>query len=1246
MDGGVGGSLPRVGRPGIRPDRPIWLRWRLMDLLTARFLQCHRDEHPELAEGITAMLAGDVVTAAERLAAAGVGAEDPAVRVRAAAYHRLATHLRWNAVPGGGGAGATEVAVRWDGAPSAVDTREDWAAVLRRLDDPRLAAEVRAVGGGLCALGPARAIVGHTAARLAPAEVDARLADGLHAVAPLGEAGGAGDVALASADLARRARRPERAAAFLQAAAMAYGTAGDRAGLGACHLLRGDWRAAPAAGPETRNLTLVASAAESSALDWALESAEDSRAGVDVDGAVAAYAEAEEAFAAADAPRGLAAVTLRRGHLAALAGDHERAGELAGRAAAAAHACGDRWGTWLARTHAALDAVAAGRLAEGDERARQVGAWGAGPGSFSYALGLGLLCSRAGRHWLHRRTDPERALACHRLARTIFATLGAVTDQAQSLADRGRVLHVVGDLAGAADADEEALGLLASDLDVRPAAADNRLRAVALAQTLYLLHQTRRDPTAMASAAERLRAMAARLPAAPDDRVEGLLARAAEAAIEEAPVLVPLYRGDAARAAGDQEAAASHYAAALEAVQASDHPDAEHLEAVVLGHWRRYPEAAAAYQRHLDAASAPAGLLGRVLSRFGPLKAEVESGKRRLHEQAGAFFRRLRDPEAAVAHFAALDRVDARWWEAAPRPWELLADYGAACEGLGELDRALALHVEAIAQLEGNGSPRPDELDDVPTDASAVYLGAARTAVRLGEAAAGADAERWRARAFAYAERARARSTADLLTRGLGLAPAPPGSCPAVAGWHAAVAERWVRAGLVAAEGLSAHPDPDRLAALREEIAALDERISDAQAALAQAAPQVAAVLTTTAEPPGLDAVRATLPPGGVLLAYHHVDQDLLAFAVTAEGIAAHRASVDGVELARHARAFTVACVDGADVTDAGAPLTRALLDPHAGALDAADHVLVAPAPALRAVAFAALPWHEGPLGASHTVAYVPGAGAPAAEPAGTDATAGPDGAAAPSGAAGPDAPGRHLAVGDPAAPAWQARPGGSPGPAPRRPASATEAAVVATALGDTRLLVGDAATRSAVTPAIRAAPLVHLATVTQVRDDAPLLSAVLCAHGEAMSIYELIVGRLHADRVVVSACHPAGGGSEALAVAAGLLGAGARGAVVTLWPADDRATCVLMARLSRLLRGGAPGPIALQAAQAHLRAMSDSDEAAAFAALQAAAVDPAVTADQLSPLSPPADKGPHGQRLTGQGRPARVWAGYCYVGR
>ncbi|MEX2618734.1 MAG: CHAT domain-containing protein [Egibacteraceae bacterium] len=1214
-----------------------------MDLLIARFLQRHRDEEPELADGLTAMVAGDVVTAAERLAAVGDGVEDPAVRVRAAAYHRLATHLRWNVFPGGGGAGATEVAVRWDGAPSAVDAREDWAAVVRRLDDPRLAAEVRAVGGGLCALGSVRAIVGHTAARLAPAEVDARLEEALRAVVPLGEAGGAGDVALASADLARRARRPERAAAFLQAAARAYGTAGDRGGLGACHLLRGDWRAAPAAGPETRNLTLVASAAESSALDWALESAEASRTGLDVEGAAAAYAEAEEAFAAADAPRGLSAVTLRRGHLAALAGDHDRAGELAGRAAAAADACGDRWGAWLARTHAALDAVAAGRLAEGDERARQVGAWGAGTGSFSYALGLGLLCSRAGRHWLHRRTDPERALACHRLARTIFATLGAVTDEAQSLADRGRALHVVGDLAGAATADEEALHLLATDLEARPAAAaDNRLRAVALAQRLYLLHQTRRDPTAMASAAERLRAMAARLPAAPDDRVEGLLAHAAEAALVEAPVLVPLYRGDAARAAGDQEAAASHYGAALEAVHASDHPDAEHLEAVVLGHWRRYPEAAAAYQRHLDAASAPAGLLGRVLSRFGPLRAEVEAGTRRLHEQAGAFFRRLRDPEAAVAHFAALDRVDARWWDGAPRPWELLADYGVACEGLGELDRALALHDEAIVTLEGSGPTWPDERDDDPTDAPAVYLGAARTAVRLGEAAAGTDAERWLARAFAYAERGRARSTADLLTRGLGLAEAPPGSSPAVAGWHAAVAERWVRAGLVGAERVSAHPDPDRLAALREEIAVLDQRLTDLQAALAQAAPEAAAVLTTAAEPPGLDAVRAALPPGAVLLAYHQVDQELLAFAVTAEGIAAHRASVDGVELARHARVFAAACVDGADVTDAGAPLTRALLDPHAGTLERADRVLVAPAPVLRTVAFAALPWHDGPLGASHTVAYLPGAAAPA----GTAVTPGTDAAAAPAGTADPSGPGRHLAVGDPAAPAWQARPGGAPGPAPRRPASATEAAVVAAALGDTRLLVGDAATRSAVTAAIGTAPLVHLATATQVRDDAPLLSAILCANGEAVSIYELIVGRLHADRVVVSACHPAGAGSEALAVASGLLGAGARGAVVTLWPADDRTTCVLMARFSRLLRGGTSGPIALQAAQTHLRAMSDSDEAAEFAALQAAAADPAVAADQLAPLSPPT-----GQRLTGQGptghvRPARVWAGYCYVGR
>lgn len=207
-----------------------------MDVPILEFLQRHAHGDPALAAGVAAVAAGDVASAAEQLAALVDGRDDPALRVRAAAYHRLATHLRWNAFPGGGGAAATEIAARWDGEPSAIDVREDWVGVARQVGDPAIHTEVRVVGGALCALRSVRVIVDHAAVRLESTHVDAQLEEALGVTTALRDAddqamGAYAD--LAAADLAHRARRPDRAAQLLREAAAAYGGAGDHAGLGA-----------------------------------------------------------------------------------------------------------------------------------------------------------------------------------------------------------------------------------------------------------------------------------------------------------------------------------------------------------------------------------------------------------------------------------------------------------------------------------------------------------------------------------------------------------------------------------------------------------------------------------------------------------------------------------------------------------------------------------------------------------------------------------------------------------------------------------------------------------------------------------------------------------------------------------------------------------------------------------------------------------------------------------------------------
>jgi CHAT domain-containing protein len=1002
-------------------------------------------------------------------------------------------------------------------------------------------------------------------------------------------------VVLVGADVSRRLGSAGEAEALLEVAREGYAEIPDAIGVAAARMLEGDWWAAPLTTPAVLNLALSASPNADSSLGWATEAAELDRSRLDPERARAAYGEARRGFERAGAPRGVAAVQLRQGHLAMLEDDYPRALESCARAVQGFQASGDGLGLWCARIHQALARVGAGARPEDRETALALGAWGAGPGAFGHALGLGMLCSRAGRHWLLRAGDYERSLACHRLAEAVHGALGATLNQAQSLVDQGVVFREIGEQAAALTLMRQAADRYRQAAQAGgPYAAPAAGRLVALLNDLFQAHVAARDAEGMEQVAGELAALVEGLggaggrgesAATADPMLAARLAFQGRAVIAQAAVTVPTLRGIEARDRGESALAEDQFARALAAARASDpSADPDFLEAIVHRARKDYPAAERSFTRYLERLLGAGGPGDRLLALMRQLDAgraagEARKQEARAHEQALAFYPTIEAYPAARAHLQALEAgAGEHWWQATDSPWQTLADVGLVYEGLGEHGQAARRYRQAIDLLEGRRERlRRDELRTAIASGLGpqyLYFQAARNAVDAAAAAGRRDERQaWLAEGFGYAERGKARGLLDLM------AGAVPGdsqtqASAALRAWREASARVSTWRGLLAAERGRSAPEGARVAYLSERIEAEEERLRRVETDLAGSDPAFHQAVTARGSVLDLSGVAARLPAGTALLQLAFLGDDLLAWAVGRQGLLqAHRATVDAKALERQIWTLHRRCETRAPLGDAAAPLVRALLEPLAGAIDDHPDLLVVPYGAAHLLPFHALPWRGEPLAASHTVSYLPSASTLQFVRRGGGAL-----------------PGRLLAVGNPAAMAYVPPLGTPAEPQPALPAAAVEALQVAALFPEGRALIGEQASVEAVRAAVPGYRLLHFATHGHLSEDAPLLSAILLANGGALTVYDLVGLRLDADLVVLSACRTgqgaATGGDDVLGLTRGLLAAGARAAVVSLWPVDDLATSLLMERFYQELRAGRSAAVALQAAQAYLRTL------------------------------------------------------------
>jgi CHAT domain-containing protein len=132
---------------------------------------------------------------------------------------------------------------------------------------------------------------------------------------------------------------------------------------------------------------------------------------------------------------------------------------------------------------------------------------------------------------------------------------------------------------------------------------------------------------------------------------------------------------------------------------------------------------------------------------------------------------------------------------------------------------------------------------------------------------------------------------------------------------------------------------------------------------------------------------------------------------------------------------------------------------------------------------------------------------------------------------------------------------------------------------------------------------LIHFATHGILSEENPLLSSILLAHGESLSVHELMGLQLNAELVVLSACQTGlgqvTGGDDVIGLTRGLLGAGVRAAVVSLWPVNDLSTSLFMGEFYRQLRSAKPPAVCLHGAQNYLRNLDPEMIAAESAILR-----------------------------------------------
>ena len=159
--------------------------------------------------------------------------------------------------------------------------------------------------------------------------------------------------------------------------------------------------------------------------------------------------------------------------------------------------------------------------------------------------------------------------------------------------------------------------------------------------------------------------------------------------------------------------------------------------------------------------------------------------------------------------------------------------------------------------------------------------------------------------------------------------------------------------------------------------------------------------------------------------------------------------------------------------------------------------------------------------------------------------------------------------------------------PDPLTPFIVDEVQAVASVLPDSNVFLGMAATADQLRRRGATSEFVHIATHGLFRRDNPMFSSIRLGDGP-LSVHDLYQLRLSAEIVTLSGCGTGlsvvVGGDELLGLVRGLLYAGARAVLLTLWDAYDRSTADFMKAFYGHLQKGCSKARAVQEGMRELR--------------------------------------------------------------